>query len=197
MIDIKKETENILKVDWHNTNGKEQNFQGWLYANFLKLLPNGYTIELESNIKKDEHLQPLRDKIGDCNSLKKSEIDILIYNSGFSEVHAIELKWRYEHGNEKWSVADQIEEYEKDIDFCEELKECGLTSAISLVVYNFAPQRQTRFTSTNERKKAFVGNDYKKGDIPQGCSIKGIPFEWKEFYNDEGKEYYYYLIEFK
>jgi len=38
-----------------NTNNKEQNFQGRLYASLIKLEKYGYVVEMETNVK-DDHL---------------------------------------------------------------------------------------------------------------------------------------------
>ena len=46
MINLKEEIITCLQ-DWRNTNNKEQNLQGWLYAHFLKYRSEGYVIEME------------------------------------------------------------------------------------------------------------------------------------------------------
>ena len=80
MINLKEEIITCLQ-DWRNTNNKEQNLQGWLYAHFLKYRSEGYVIEMETNIRQDEHLGWLfENKDVNRNNFCKSEVDLFIYN---------------------------------------------------------------------------------------------------------------------
>ena len=59
MMNFSEEIENCLK-DVRNTNNKEQNFQGRLYAHFLKFEEEGYIIE---NSTKTRVLTPNGDEV--------------------------------------------------------------------------------------------------------------------------------------
>lgn len=210
MLNFSQEIKKCLE-DVHNTNNKEQNFQGRLYAHFLPIEKFGYVVEMETSVN-DEHLKPILKKrmsIDDSNDFnktdfKKIEIDLLIYKEDFSEMYAAELKWIYNR-TEGWNVVDHLEDFKEDAIFCRQLVEkAHFTETCSVVVYDFDPNKQVknpRFVKNAEEKWAFLGNDYKEpkyGKIISKEPDGKTDFEWidlKEY--KEGQKYKYYLVKFK
>lgn len=200
MINLKEEIITCLQ-DWRNTNNKEQNLQGWLYAYFLKYRSEGYVIEMETNIRQDEHLGWLfKNKDVDRNNFCKSEVDLFIYNESQKEAYAVELKWIY-HRDTGWNVVDHLPAYECDAQFCNQLLSHYICSDVcSLVVYDFNPEKQVknpRFSKDSCKKEDFLGGKYtdEKGNRrqPTAGRICGIPFKWLPLYDD----YCYYIIDGK
>lgn len=205
--EIKKCLENV-----HNTNNKEQNFQGRLYAHFLPIEKFGYVVEMETSVN-DEHLKPILKKrmsIVDSNDFnktdfKKIEIDLLIYKKDFSEMYAAELKWIYNR-TEGWNVVDHLEDFKEDAIFCRQLVEKAyFTETCSVVVYDFDPGKQVqryapRDEKTKQEKLEFLGGSYpahNKGKIISKEPDRETDFEWidlKEY--NERQKYKYYLIKF-
>lgn len=199
MLDIRKElTEFLQNCKWENTNEKEQNLQCYLFAHFLKFTEQGYTVEAETNIKQDCHLKRFwaSHSCIPLSALDKSEVDLLVYNADFTEVHAIELKWVHEREG-RWNLVDHLEDFKKDLRFCHQLGGLGFTSAFSLVVYDFNPERQVlrvNFNKNKEEKTAFIGGNYIHGVVPQGGKILGVSFKWEELNNSISKSHRYYII---
>lgn len=200
MIELKKEILTCLQ-GWRNTNNKEQNLQGRLYAHFLKFEKNGYVVEMETNIKQDEHLDWLfENKDVKRDGFCKSEIDLFIYNQSQKEAYAIELKWIY-HRDTGWNMVDYLEDYKCDAQFCRQLMSQHIcTDVCSLVAYDFNPVKQVKkpnFKKECDIKEAFLGGKYMdaKGNRRQPTEgrIDGIPFHWQPLYND----YCYYMIDGK
>ena len=197
-INIKKEIAKALK-DWRNTNNKEQNFQGHLYAHFLKFKKKGYVVEMETNIKQDKHLGLLfKDKNFDKNILCKSEVDLLLYNEQNGEAYAIELKWIYNREG-RWNVVDHLAEFSCDVEFCKQLVENHIcTNVCSFVAYDFDDKKQVQrvvFNNDKEDKEAFLGGPYidksgKRRKLTRG-TIKGVPFHWVDLYD----KYRYFMID--
>lgn len=76
---IQKEIDSFLHSSYFvNTNHREQNLQGRLYAYLLHLEQDGYVVEMETNIKSEEYSELFKDTRY-RDSLLKSEVDILIY----------------------------------------------------------------------------------------------------------------------
>ena len=197
MIELKKEIKTCLQ-GWRNTNNKEQNLQGWLYACFLKFKKEGYVVEMETNIKQDEHLDWLfENKNVKRDDFCKSEIDLLIYHHERKEAYAIELKWIY-HRDQGWNVVDHLADYSRDALFCEQLLLSHIcTDVCSLVAYDFNPIKQVKkayFRKDPDIKEAFLGGKYmdNKGNRRQPIEgrINGVQFKWQPLYDD----YCYYMI---
>lgn len=200
MINLKEEIREGLK-GWCNTNDKEQNLQGWLYAHFLKFQKDGYVVEMETNIKQDEHLEWLfKDKKVNRDAFCKSEVDLLIYHPIRKEVYAMELKWVY-HRDEGWNVVDHLTDFMCDAHFCRQLlKHHICTDVCSFVAYNFNPQKQVKkanFSKEQTIKEAFLGGPYMDSNgnrrLPTEGAINGVHFEWESLYDD----YYCYMIDGK
>ena len=119
MIHFSQEIEKCLN-NVYNTNNKEQNFQGRLYAHFLPFEKEGYVVEMETSVN-DEHLKPvLLKRMNDSrlsdlkkDDFRKIEIDLLLYKEDFSEMYAAELKWVYNR-SEGWNVVDHLEDFKDD-----------------------------------------------------------------------------------
>ena len=211
MLNFSQEIKKCLE-DVHNTNNKEQNFQGRLYAHFLPIEKSGYIVEMETSVN-DEHLKPIikkRMSVDDSNDFnktdfKKIEIDLLIYKEDFSEIYAAELKWIYNR-TEGWNVVDHLEDFKDDAIFCRQLVEkAHFTETCSVVVYDFDPNKQViryapRDEKTKQEKLDFLGGPYPahdKGKIISKENAETSDFEWiglKEY--KEGQKYKYYLIKF-
>lgn len=187
MINLKQEIENCLKT-LRNSNNKEQNFQGRLYAYFLKWEKEGYVIEMETSIK-DDHL--LFSKDLNAAAFAKKEIDLFIYKKDFSEKYAIELKWIYhQNGSGKWNVLDNLPSFEKDLEFVKQLKTLGnFTETCSIVVYDADPEKTTkpRKNRKNEKKEKPFAEEHK---------ICGEKFNLLPLYKNGNQDYWYYLITF-
>ncbi len=196
----------------HNTNNKEQNFQGRLYAHFLPFEKEGYVVEMETSVN-DEHLKPIlkkRMKATDSNDFKKTdfkkiEIDLLIYKKDYSEMYAAELKWIYNRTT-GWNVVDHLEEFKADAVFCHQLVEkAHFNETCSVVVYDFDPDKQVkryspRNSDTEQEKLDFLGGSYPAHDRGQiVCDERGekAEFKWIDLkdYTD-GQDYKYYLLKF-
>lgn len=198
MMNFSEEIENCLK-DVRNTNNKEQNFQGRLYAHFLKFEEEGYIIEMETSIN-DEHIRELFSS----NNFKKKEIDLLVYKPDFSEIYAAELKWIYYHDTTPRNVVDHLNQYIEDAIFCHQLKiQAGFTQTCSVVVYDFDPKKQVKKLNPNKNtleKTNFLGGNYSIcytcGKIPFDENGSLIDFQWKDITSTIHKHHKYYIIKF-
>ena len=133
MIRLQSEIENCLQTI-RNTNNKEQNFQGRLYAYFMKFEKEGYVVEMETNIKDIPNISHL-------DNYSKKEIDILIYKKDYSEKYAIELKWTYDPG---FHYLDKLEEYKKDVVFVRQLVQfANFNETCSVIVMDTNPNHLT------------------------------------------------------
>ena len=156
MIDFNKEIENCLK-SLRNSNNKEQNFQGRLYAYFLKFEEYGYVVEMETNIK----------DIPNTNSalFVKKEIDLLIYKHDYSEKYAAELKWTYDPG---FHYLDKLEEYKKDVIFVNQLVQLAdFDETCSVVVIDTNPQHLSKLRKKRQNQEE--ENLFESGEI---CGIQ-------------------------
>ena len=127
MIKLQNVIENCL-MSIKNTNNKEQNFQGRLYAYLLKYEREGYIIEMETSVK-DAHVASL---FPENIKYSKTEIDLLIYKKDMSEKYAIELKWNFNPG---FHYLDRLREYEEDVIFVRQLvQDAGFNEACSVIV---------------------------------------------------------------
>lgn len=206
MIELKREIEDFLNSNWSNTNDKEQNMQGRLYAWLLRFEQQGYTIEMETSIY-DEHLTDVitEDILQRSGKPCKTEMDIYIHK-GDMEQYAIELKWIY-NKTTGWNVVDHLGEFEKDAQFCNWLADkADFTETCSVVVYDFEESKQVKRFSPKERvdeKFLFLGGDYpadksKVGYINAGDEGHKAPFTWHKLESNKCKnrDYYYYVISF-
>lgn len=212
MIQFSAEIEKCL-LEVKNSNNKEQNFQGKLYAHFLPFEKEGYVVEMETSIN-DEHLKPkLKERLQDTREtdftkadFRKREIDILIYKLDFSEVYAAELKWIYNRTT-GWNVVDHLSQFEDDAIFCHQLVDkARFSQTCSVVVYDFDPNKQVknyhpRNEKTKQAKLDFLDGAY--SILPKGGCIKfneqGTPitFEWKDMPCEaKNQKYRYYIISF-
>lgn len=177
MINLQNEIENCLKT-LRNTNNKEQNFQGRLYAYFLKFEKEGYIIEMETSVN-DTHIPFFSDTI----SYKKKEIDILIYKEDYSEKYAIELKWNYNPG---FHYLDRLCEYEDDVIFVKQLVEkANFDETYSVIIVDTNPKHLTKLRQ--KRKNQEKEDSFEKGMI---C---GEHFDRNKLYD----AYEYIIIPFK
>ncbi len=211
MIDFSQEIEKCLKK-LHNTNNKEQNFQGRLYAHFLPFEKEGYVVEMETSVN-DEHLKPILKKrmsATDLNDFKKEdfrkiEIDLLIYKQDYSELYAAELKWIYNRTGH-WNVVDHLEEFKADAIFCHQLVEkAHFNETCSVVVYDFDSAKRIehyrpRNTETQQEKLEFLGGRYPAtyhGKIIADEHGGKTFFKWIDLKDyTKGQDYKYYLIKF-
>lgn len=212
MIHFSSEIEKCLR-EVQNSNNKEQNFQGRLYAHFLPFEKKGYVVEMETSIN-DEHLKPiLKKRLADSNDkdftkseFRKREIDLLIYKPDYSEIYAAELKWIY-YRDTGWNVVDHLRQFEDDAIFCHQLvNQAHFTQTCSVVVYDFDPNKQVkdyrpRNEKTKQAKLDFLGGAYLT--FPLGGYIKYdeqgtlTSFEWKNMpCKAQNQKYRYYLISF-
>lgn len=185
MINLKQEIENCLKT-LRNSNNKEQNFQGRLYAYFLKFEKDGYIVEMETSIN-DDHISLFpKDK-----KFEKKEIDLLIYKKDLSEKYAIELKWIYhQNGSGKWNVLDNLPSFEQDLIFVKQLKNsANFTQTCSLVVYDIDPEKTTK--PRKNRK-----NEEKEKPFVEKNMLCGEQFTRLPLYKKGNTDYWYYLITF-
>lgn len=211
MLDFNNEIESCLK-SINNTNDKEQNFQGRLYAHFLPFEKDGYIVEMETSVN-DEHLKSiLKDRMHDNTpsdftkaDFHKIEIDLLVYKPDQSELYAAELKWIYNRTN-GWNVVDHLEDFKADAIFCHQLvKKAKFTQTCTIVVYDFCPEKQVRrFCPRDENTKAekydFLGGSYPAknyGRIQSDESGGMSSFKWVQLVNHTDKrKYKYYIIKF-
>lgn len=190
MIHLQQEIENCFKT-LRNTNNKEQNFQGRLYAYFLKFEEEGYVVEMETNIKddhlKDDHATFFPEGV----NFKKKEIDLLIYKKDFSEKYAIELKWIYhQNGSGRWNVLDNLPSFQEDLVFVKQLKNlANFTETCSVVVYDIDPEKTTKHRKNRKNEK---------DEIPfaEKNLICGEHFTRVPLYKNGNQDYWYYLITF-
>jgi len=127
---IEKEIQELLRTTcWKNTNHKEQNLQGRIYAHLLHLEKLGYIIEMETNIKNDKHVQQL---VLEKHNFRKSEVDLLIYKKETEEVYAIELKWWHDKG---FHYFDHYQEFCDDIVFAKELVEHSVVTEAAALTF--------------------------------------------------------------
>ena len=205
MINLKHEIETFLNSNWCNTNDKEQNMQGRLYAWLLRLEQQGYTVEMETSIH-DAHLDDTMPEITADNKPAKTEMDIFISHKDTPELYAVELKWIY-NKTEGWNVVDHLQDFEKDAMFCRWLAEkADFTETCSVVVYDFEESKQVKRYSPKERikeKRLFLGKDYPV-DKSKRCYIQTgddqlAPFMWQKLNNISlpDRDYYYYIISFQ
>lgn len=155
MINLKHEIETFLNSNWCNTNDKEQNMQGRLYAWLLRFEQIGYVVEMETSVR-DEHLKCFKNKVWkDDFSLEKfakKEMDLFIYNKAFTEVYAAELKWIYKR-DKGWNILDNLEDFKDDAKFCYQLVEHGgFTETCSVVVQDFERSKQVQRCSWSRNK---------------------------------------------
>jgi len=212
MINFSHEIVKCLK-NVHNTNNKEQNFQGRLYAHFLPFEKEGYIVEMETSVN-DEHLKPiLKQRMHDTSAtdfkkadFRKIEIDLLIYKKDYSEMYAAELKWVYNR-SEGWNVLDHLEDFKDDAIFCHQLIEkAHFNETCSVVVYDFDPQKQVKRYSprnieTQQEKLDFLGGSYpahERGTIISDEQGGKSSFQWIDLMDHKaGQDYKYYMITFK
>lgn len=189
MINLRKEIETCLQT-LKNSNNKEQNFQGRLYAYFLKFEKEGYIVEMETSIK-DDHI-PFFNEL-DTNKFYKKEIDLLIYKQDYSEKYAIELKWIYhQDGSGKWNVLDNLPSFEKDLVFVKQLKEIAhFTETCSIVVYDADPEKTTK--PSKHRKNAKNERPFAEDHIICGEKFDLLPLP---SCNKKNQDYWYYIISF-
>ena len=200
MINFKQRIEACLRHVC-NTNNKEQNFQGRLYAFLLSLEQEGYIVEMETSIR-DEHLKPIFENI-DFSQFAKREMDILVYKPDFSEIYAAELKWIY-HSEVGWNVFDGLEDYKEDALFCHQLTSiAGFTETCSVVVNDFDDKKRVkspRLGDVNSGKRLFVGNDYfnpQIGKINSGNKYEDFKWVPLDLRNNNTQDYRYYILSFK
>lgn len=211
MINFTSEIEQCIK-HISNTNDKEQNFQGRLYAHFLQFEKQGYLVEMETSVN-DEHFksilkQRMRDK-SDKDFTKadfrKIEVDLFIYKPDQSELYAAELKWIYNRTS-GWNVVDHLEELKADAIFCNQLvQKAAFTETCSVVVYDFYPPKQVKRYSpkkqeTMQEKLEFLGGDYPAREFGKiACDVDGstIDFHWIDI-DDKGRDrdYKYYILKY-
>lgn len=209
MLNFSEELQKALLI-LKNTNDKEQNMQGRLYAHFLQFESEGYRVEMETSIN-DEHIKRiLKSRMHDSSpqdftkkDFRKIEIDLLVYKSDLTELYAAELKWVYNRSC-GWNVVDHLEDFKDDSVFCHQLIEkAGFTETCSLVVYDFFPDKQVkRFSPKNQEtlaeKMAFLGGDYPARDHGQIQNDEAghlVAFEWKDFPDErDNRHYRYYMI---
>ena len=212
MINFSQEIENCLRKV-RNTNNKEQNFQGRLYAHFLPYEKDGYVVEMETSVN-DEHLKViLKQRMNDTSStdfkkadFRKIEIDLLIYKKDYSEMYAAELKWIYNR-SDGWNVVDHLEDFKDDAVFCHQLIEkAHFNETCSVVVYDFAPKKQVKRYSprnieTQQEKIDFLGGSYpahEHGTIISDEHGGKTSFQWIDLTDHkDGQDYKYYMITFK
>ena len=212
MINFSKEIESALHV-LNNTNDKEQNMQGRLYAHFLQFEKEGYVVEMETSVNDETLKRILKERMSDTTPFdftkqdyRKIEIDLLVYKPDQSELYAAELKWIYNR-TKGWNVVDHLEEFKADSIFCHQLVEkARFTETCSLVVYDFYKDKQVKRYSpknqnTQQEKLDFLGGDYPArahGMIQ--CDEEGnkAPFNWIDLkdYRDD-RDYKYYMITYK
>lgn len=158
MINLRKEIETCLKT-LKNSNNKEQNFQGRLYAYFLKFEKKGYIVEMETNVH-DDHI-PFFPKL----KYEKKEIDLLIYKEDYTEKYAAELKWIYhQNGSGKWHYYDNLPEFEKDVKFVRQLvQQANFDETCSVVVIDTDKEKLTNLRA--DRKNKTEEEKFEKGYI--------------------------------
>lgn len=212
MINFSQEIENCLRTV-RNTNNKEQNFQGRLYAHFLPYEKDGYVVEMETSVN-DEHLKViLKQRMNDTSStdfkkadFRKIEIDLLIYKKDYSEMYAAELKWIYNR-SDGWNVVDHLEDFKDDAVFCHQLIEkAHFNETCSVVVYDFDPKKQVKRYSprnieTQQEKIDFLGGSYpahEHGTIISDEHGGKTSFRWIDLIDHkDGQDYKFYMITFK
>ena len=158
MILIQNEIQGFLNSSYFtNTNHREQNLQGRLYAYLLHLEKEGYVVEMESNIvKSNDYKKLFEDSFGN-SSLLKSEVDILIYKKEgdeFVEAYAIELKWFDDPG---FHYFDNDKEFVKDVAFVQQLRS-GNTRFTETAALTFGESLNTK--AQPKRRKLY--NNYLK-----------------------------------
>ncbi len=224
MINLKQEIETFLNSNWCNTNDKEQNMQGRLYAWLLRFEQQGYTVEMETSVR-DEHIKCFNNKACKDNfpieDFAKKEMDLFIFNKDFSEVYAAELKWIYKR-DEGWNILDNLEDFKDDAKFCYQLVEHGrFTETCSVVVQDFEESKQVQRCSWSRNKpevirdkQHFLGREsYPSVEdltkLPGGSiNVKDndspvyLPFEWKDLHQEQKlpnppkRQYRYYILDF-
>jgi len=211
MLNFTQEIETCLKT-LRNTNDKEQNFQGRLYAHLLQFEKEGYIVEMETSVN-DEHLKSiLKSRMKDSSArdfnkddFRKIEIDLLVYKPDLSELYASELKWVFNRTT-GWNVVDHLEDFKDDAIFCHQLIEkAHFTETCSVVVYDFYPEKQVKRYSpknpaTMQEKMDFLGGVYPAQ--PSGkiqCNEQGdmASFKWIDLEDKKlDRDYRYYIIQF-
>lgn len=212
MLNFSKEIEAALRV-LNNTNDKEQNMQGRLYAHFLQFEKEGYVVEMETSVNDESLKRILKERMNDTTptdfskqDFRKIEIDLLVYKPNQSELYAAELKWVYNR-TKGWNVVDHLEDFKADSIFCHQLVEkARFTETCSVVVYDFNENKQVKRYSpknqdTLQEKLDFLGGEYPARDygmIQFDEEGNKVSFNWidlKDYRND--RDYKYYMLTFK
>lgn len=206
MIHIQNEIQGFLNSSYFtNTNHREQNLQGRLYAYLLHLEKEGYVVEMESNIVKSNDYNNLFGNSFGNSSLLKSEVDILIYKKEgdeFVEAYAIELKWFYDPG---FHYFDNYKEFVKDVAFVQQLRS-GNTRFTETAALTFVeslntkaqPKRRELYKkylapmeySPNHKQCSFVSDPYGMIVNPP------VQFTWNDNLQINNTPILYYLITF-
>lgn len=206
MIHIQNEIQGFLNSSYFtNTNHREQNLQGRLYAYLLHLEKAGYVVEMESNIVKSNDYDNLFEDPSLRQNLIKSEVDILIYKKKgdeFEEAYAIELKWFYDPG---FHYFDKYKEFVKDVAFVQQLRSGNTrfteTAALTFVESldtNAQPTRRKLYNnylkymeySPNRKQCSFVSD-------PDGMIVNPpVPFTWNDNLQINNTSILHYLITF-
>lgn len=211
MINFSKEIETALLV-LNNTNDKEQNMQGRLYAHFLQFEKEGYVVEMETSVNDEALKRILKERMSDTtptdftkHDFRKIEFDLLVYKPDQSELYAAELKWIYNR-SKGWNVVDHLEEFKADSIFCHQLVEkARFTETCSVVVYDFFESKQVKRYSpknqdTLQEKLDFLGGEYPARDHGQiQCDEQGnmVSFNWMDLKdNRNDRDYKYYILIF-
>lgn len=204
-MNIQNEIQGFLNSSYFtNTNHREQNLQGRLYAYLLHLEKEGYVVEMESNIVKSNDY---KDLFGDPDLRKdliKSEVDILIYKkkgNEFVEAYAIELKWFYDPG---FHYFDNYKEFVKDVAFVQQLRS-GNTRFTETAALTFVESLNTKAQpnrmlykdylapmeySPNHKQCSFVSD-------PDGIIVNPpVQFTWNDNLQINNTPILYYLITF-
>lgn len=212
MMNFAQEIEKALCA-LRNTNDKEQNMQGRLYAHFLQFEAEGYIVEMETSVNDEKLKRLLKQRMGDESpadftkqDFRKIEIDLLVYRPDASELYAAELKWIYNR-TKGWNVVDHLEEFKADSIFCHQLvAKARFTETVSLVVYDFYEPKQVKRYSpkrqdTLEEKLNFLGGAYparSHGSIVASEAGDLVPFEWRDLQDHrDDRDYKYYLLAFR
>lgn len=192
MLNLKEEIEKFLSLDWVNTNNKEQNFQGRLYAYLQHLEQWGYLVEMETS-RNDEHIKY---SFSSYTDWAKTEMDILVYKKDMSEKYAAELKWFYDP---TFHYFDHIEEYKMDVKFARQLVEQGgFTEACSIVIIN--PKDLTNPSKSRKNFDELMAFGYNGDNSNAEIKINEntVPLVWKDLHNkvSTGDKCYYYIVSF-
>lgn len=212
MIHLKQEVEKFLNSNWCNSNDKEQNMQGRLYAYLMHFEQLGYTVEMETSVN-DEHMisvfkQCERDLLADKKEKQlKTEMDILIYKKNpdyngkdedyeYNELYEVELKWYHDAG---FHYFDRIEEYKKDIRFAKFLVEkARFNEAVSVLIVNPYKNTIPRRDRSNYSELSAFAYDEENLDKKSTLEIDDfkVNINWHELSGKSPKteKCFYYIV---